>query len=253
MIPMLALIVISLILFATASHSYELSYSFSNQELSLYRNQTKDAFYYAFYSYMSHGFPYDEVKPISCEPRKLEDRSRGDLDDILGDIMLTLIDSLDALIIMNDKEGFYRSIDLMLSHNLTFERDVGVSVFEMNIRVIGGLVSAHQLAMHLYDDYKEKYGDVLLRYAIDMGNRLLPAFSTRSSIPIHRINLLTGMIPNETLVTCTAAGSTYLVEMRMLSRLANNTMYEKAARKAIFNIWNRRAPNNLVGSCLTLY
>jgi mannosidase alpha-like ER degradation enhancer 3 len=175
----------------------------TNRNLVRLRKAAKDAFLHSFDSYMNFGYPYDEVLPLSCTPRKFDNRSRGTLDDVLGDYMLTLIDSLDTLIMLGEVEKF--RIALTMLKPLSFVKDVNVSVFEANIRVLGGLLSAHQLALILYDsDIYDGYS--LLHYATDLAERLMPAFRTKTGIPYHRVNLLTGTIKEEQMHTCTAAG-----------------------------------------------
>jgi mannosidase alpha-like ER degradation enhancer 1 len=64
-------------------------------------------------------------------------------------------------------------------------------VFEADIRIVGGLLSAHLLAkdeeLNLMEDIT--YEDTLLHLAQDLGNRLLPAFATETGIPYAWINL----------------------------------------------------------------
>ena len=59
---------------------------------------------------------------------------------------LTLIDALDTLAVLGNKTEFARAVSL-LDRQLRFDVDVAVSVFETNIRVLGGLLSAHMLAV----------------------------------------------------------------------------------------------------------
>lgn len=61
---------------------------------------------------------------------------------------LTLVDSLDTLVVMGDMEEFDRVVRLVV-RDVSFDSDVVVSVFETNIRMVGGLISAHILADHL--------------------------------------------------------------------------------------------------------
>lgn len=49
---------------------------------------------------------------------------------------LTLIDSLDTLVILGDFPEFERAVKLVIN-DVTFDTDVVVSVFETNIRVVG--------------------------------------------------------------------------------------------------------------------
>ncbi len=58
---------------------------------------------------------------------------------------LTLVDSLDMLAIIGDYPEFRRAI-VRVIHQVNFNRNVTVSIFETTIRVMGGLLSAHVLA-----------------------------------------------------------------------------------------------------------
>lgn len=49
---------------------------------------------------------------------------------------MTLVDTLDTLVILGDLEEFEHAVKLVI-HNVTFDNDVIVSVFETNIRMIG--------------------------------------------------------------------------------------------------------------------
>ena len=49
---------------------------------------------------------------------------------------LTLIDSLDTLVILGDLDEFERGVKLVIE-NVNFDHDIVVSVFETNIRVVG--------------------------------------------------------------------------------------------------------------------
>ena len=59
---------------------------------------------------------------------------------------------------------------------LTFDLDVRANVFEMNIRLLGGLLSAHLLAEDTKLGLMPGYEGGLLALALDLGSRLLPAF-----------------------------------------------------------------------------
>jgi mannosidase alpha-like ER degradation enhancer 2 len=130
-------------------------------------------FYHAYNSYINNAYPYDELKPISCSGF-----------DTWGSYSLTLIDSLDMLIILGNRTEFERVIKLV-EKNLDPDKDINVSVFETNIRVIGGLLSAHLLSYKLYvnenDEVEMENLDpnwpcdgILLRLAVKMANKLLP-------------------------------------------------------------------------------
>lgn len=58
---------------------------------------------------------------------------------------LTLIDALDTLAIMGNYTEFQRVVDILTSKE-NFDANINVSVFETNIRIVGGLLSAHMLS-----------------------------------------------------------------------------------------------------------
>ncbi|KAF4321836.1 hypothetical protein BBO99_00004564 [Phytophthora kernoviae] len=190
------------------------------------QQQARDMFYHGYHNYMEHAFPWDELKPLSCSGRRWDQRERGDLDDVLGGFSLTLVDSLDMLAVLGDREEFARAVRLVVD-TVSFDRDVTVSVFESTIRVIGGLVSAHMLASPEYFGLlsAEEYQGELLKLAEDLGRRLLPAFDTPTGIPVHRINLKRGVATKDrgAKLTCPAAAGSLLVEMAYLSRLSNDS------------------------------
>ena len=261
--------------------------------IRILRDETKAAFLHAYSNYINLAFPYDELQPITCQPRKYDNRTRGDLDDILGGFMLTLVESLDALLLMREFDLFQEAMEKL--QPLSFNRDIDVSVFETNIRVLGGLLSAHQLAVHLTEpdvfpadtamtssvtptsvDHDNTTtskqlppsltpvptpspvptsfydGKFLLNLAIDLGQRMLPAFNTLTGIPIHRVNLMKGFNENEPAYTCTAAGTSFLLEMGLLSRLSGDPSFEYVARRAVKSVWDRRSPLGLVGSLIDI-
>lgn len=99
---------------------------------------------------------------------------------------LTLVDSLDTLVVMGEIEEFEKGLKL-LKNTLSFDTDLTVSVFETTIRVLGGLLSIHLLAEQHSDSFSEPYQGEFLTFAQDLGNRLLPAFNTPTGIPWSRV------------------------------------------------------------------
>jgi len=61
---------------------------------------------------------------------------------------LTLIDTLDALVVFGNVTEFQRAIQLVV-RDVSFDRNLVVSTFETNIRVLGGLLAAHALVLDL--------------------------------------------------------------------------------------------------------
>ena len=100
------------------------------------KRETIAMFEHGFSAYMTHAFPRDELKPLSCQ---------GD-DGMFGGMLLTLIDSLDMFGITVNSSEFTKSLWLVVDH-LEFDKDQVVSVFEINIRILGALLSSHIMAM----------------------------------------------------------------------------------------------------------
>jgi hypothetical protein len=57
------------------------------------------------------------------------------------------VDSLDTLVVMGNYTEFEKRVWWIVD-NLRFDNDIEVSVFETNIRILGGLLSAHLLITH---------------------------------------------------------------------------------------------------------
>ena len=90
---------------------------------------------------------------------------------------------------MNDWKEFGKGVELIVD-NLVLNTNVVVSVFETTIRVLGGLLSVHWLAVNNREKLGLSYDGELLDYARELGDRLLPAFDTPTGIPYGRINLV---------------------------------------------------------------
>uniref|UniRef100_A0A6N2LJI1 alpha-1,2-Mannosidase n=1 Tax=Salix viminalis TaxID=40686 RepID=A0A6N2LJI1_SALVM len=157
------------------------------------REKVRKMFYHAYENYMTHAFPHDELKPLS---RSFTD-SLGELGNLklehlpqnYNGTALTLIESLSSLVILGNCTEFERAV-LWLSENLTFDVDARVNLFECNIRVLGGLVSAHILATDSTNRLVQgSYKNQLLVLAEDLGRRFLPAFDTPTGLPYAWINL----------------------------------------------------------------
>lgn len=126
---------------------------------------------------------------------------------------------------------------------VSFDRDVRVQVFEVTIRVLGGLLSGHMWATDRKRGfYLPWYEGQLLTLARDLGNRLLPAFASNASasgIPVARVHLQKGVLPYESIDTCTAGGGSLLLEFAALSRLTGDDVYERVAKKSFYALWNQ--------------
>jgi len=211
---------------------------FSENEIKTERGRVIELFNHGYTKYMNHAFPYDELCPLSCTGR-----------NTLGNYSLTLIDSLDMLAIIGDIPEFTKQIQWIQTEDFSFNINVNVSSFETNIRVLGGLLSAHLLAEDLLEGYPwEK--EPLLTKAIELGDILAKAFNTPTGIPYGTVNLADGgsVPPNESKITSLATAGTFLIEFGILSKLTNNPTYENLARDSLYAIWNFRSEIGLFGN-----
>ncbi|BET00321.1 Glycosyl hydrolase family 47 [Nesidiocoris tenuis] len=231
----------------------------TNQEREALKEEARDMFYHAYNAYMDNAYPADELMPLSCQGRyRGLQPSRGDIDDTMGNFSLTLIDTLDTLVVLGDISEFERAVQLVIK-DVSFESDIVVSVFETNIRILGGLLSAHILAEYIQQKMglMKWYRGELLIMAKDIGYKLTPAFNTTTGIPHARVNLKTGM-KSQTLwssrETCTACAGTMVLEMAALSRLTGDPIFEEKAHRAMDALWlMRHRGSDLMGTVLNVH
>ncbi|KAF9667824.1 hypothetical protein SADUNF_Sadunf15G0063500 [Salix dunnii] len=220
------------------------------------REKVRKMFYHAYENYMTHAFPHDELKPLSRSfTDSLSELGNLKLEHLPQDYngtALTLIESLSSLVILGNCTEFERAV-LWLSENLTFDVDARVNLFECNIRVLGGLVSAHILATDSTNRLVQgSYKNQLLVLAEDLGRRFLPAFDTPTGLPYAWINLKYGVMKNETTETSTSGCGSLILEMGALSRLTGDPRYESAALRALRKLWSMRSSLNLLGTTLDM-
>lgn len=130
------------------------------------QKKVTEAFLHAWKGYKKHAWGKDELRPLSKTSTSWFN---------LG---LTIIDSLDTIYIMNLSEQFKEARD-WVENFLNLNSDRYNNLFEITIRILGGLLSA----FHLSAD------KVFLEKAYDLSNRTLVAFQTKSFIPLSDINL----------------------------------------------------------------
>ncbi|XP_042584838.1 ER degradation-enhancing alpha-mannosidase-like protein 3 isoform X3 [Cyprinus carpio] len=240
--------------------SNSLSETMSRDEKSKLRNQVLEMFDHAYQNYMDHAYPADELMPLTCRGRvRGLEPSRGDIDDALGKFSLTLIDTLDTLALLNKTVEFEEAVRRVVA-DVRLDNDIVVSVFETNIRVLGGLLGGHSMAVMLKESGRMVwYQDELLHMAKDLGLRLLPAFNTSSGLPYPRVNLRYGVRGPETRTgtetdTCTACAGTIILEFAALSRFTGDPTFEAHARRALDFLWEKRQRHsNLVGTTINIH
>ncbi|KAJ5108713.1 hypothetical protein N7456_005388 [Penicillium angulare] len=183
-----------------------------------------------------------------------------------------------------------------------FDIDSKVQVFETVIRGLGGLLSSHlfaigELPISGYTPSEQEasfaaawdktafsknehgiewrngfvYDGQLLRLAVDLAHRLLPAFYTETGLPYPRVNLRHGipfyensplnlksrpetkkkkysyLATAEVTETCSAGAGSLVLEFTVLSRLTGDGRYEELAKRAFWAVWARRSDIDLIG------
>ena len=186
------------------------------------RNDIKSAAREAFAAYEAVAMGHDELAPVS---------NRG-VDDF-GGFGATLVDSLDTLYVMGLREEFTRALmylkkrDSALSALARGEVNRDVSVFETNIRILGGLLSTYDLT-----------GDAdVLELSETLASRLSAAFQTPSGVPRSFVNVKTGHsfgLPWVGKASILADFGSMHLEWATLSARARNPIYE-AHTSAVFD------------------
>uniref|UniRef100_A0A673JLD1 alpha-1,2-Mannosidase n=1 Tax=Sinocyclocheilus rhinocerous TaxID=307959 RepID=A0A673JLD1_9TELE len=93
----------------------------------------------------------------------------------------SIVDSLDTLYIMGLMEE-YEEAKEWVQNNLDLNSNGEASLFEVNIRYVGGLLSAYYLTG----------AEIFKQKVMELGEKLLPAFNTPTGIPRGVINLGSG-------------------------------------------------------------
>lgn len=211
---------------------------YDKKELITLREEVQSMFDYAYSGYLTHAYPYDELRSLSCDGF-----------NTWGSFSLTLIDALDTLAVMGNFTEFRRVAEI-IGARVSFEANINVSVFETNIRVVGGLLSAHLLSRKAGIKLEPGWpcNGPLLRLAEDMAKRLIAAFDTPTGMPYGTVNLKYGVPEDETSITCTAGIGTFLLEFGTLSRLTGDPLYEEVAMNAIKALHYYKSNIGLVGN-----
>jgi len=191
------------------------------------RKYVKGMMKHAWDGYAVHAWGKNEVRPVS---------KSGNSGTVFGasDTGATIVDSMDTLFIMGMKQEYLRGKQWIAANlNLT-QIEEEVNVFEINIRYVGGLLSLFALT-----------GDELFKNkAVEIVDKLLPAFDTPTGIPHGKVNMQTGMSQERKMSILSEFGTLHM-EFSYLSDITGNTLY-KAKVEAIRNyLYKKNLPKNL--------
>ena len=193
------------------------------------QKQVRAEFLHAWNGYKKYAWNHDDLKPLSKTYH----------DWYAEPLLMTPVDALDTMILMGLKDEANQTREYIATH-LSFDKDISVQNFEITIRLLGGLLSSHQMT-----------GDKrLLRLAEDLGNRLLPVFESPTGLPYRYVNLKTGKVRGE--ITNPAEAGTLLIEFGTLAKLTNRPIFYDKAKRALVEIYKRRSPLGLVGTWINV-
>jgi mannosidase alpha-like ER degradation enhancer 2 len=187
--------------------------------------QVKDALVHAWDGYKQFAWGHDQLLPLS-----------GGARDWYGvSFYMTPVDAFDTMLLMGLTDQAAEAKALILD-SLSFDKDVSVQVFEVTIRLLGGLLSAYQM------DGDPKF----LALATDLADRLLPAFKSATGMPYRFVHLRTGVTDGP--VSNPAEIGTLMLEFGTLSKFTGKPVYYDTAKRAVVALYDRRSSIGLVGS-----
>jgi hypothetical protein len=165
------------------------------------REAVRRAMQHAWRGYRQYAWDHDELRPLS---HSYEDSMNG--------VGLTLIDALDTLYLMGLHDEFRdaRAWLARSEHRFARPKAEPVSIFEMNIRLLGGLLSTYQLSGDpLFLQKAEELGHLFAHAFLGRPPPRMPHPSCRFRVRSQR----TGSDDeNGTIVTCRAAERVVLSE-----------------------------------------
>ena len=181
-------------------------------------------------AYKKYAWGYDVLLPLSKSGYNWYKESLG----------ISPFDAYSTLAVMGLTKEAKEIEEYALSKD--WNQDVYVQVFEVNIRILGGLLAI----------YDHTQNPKVLEKAIDFADRLLPAFNSPTGMPYHSVNLKTGKTSGNQgegkgNVVNVAQAATYLFEFGILSYYAKDPKYYQAAKKATKAVFSRKSEIGLPG------
>ncbi|KAJ9456261.1 Mannosyl-oligosaccharide 1 [Diplonema papillatum] len=201
--------------------------------------------------YKNCAFGWDEVRPVACkglvwakpppdgQPEEGSAEHKG--------IALTLIDALDTLHLMGLHSDFQEAVQY-LERNHTFNTPGSVSVFEVTIRILGGLLSAYQLSNET----------VLLAKAVDLADRLFPGVGSQG-LPRKYVDLSNAAREGDAprpgargQAPCLAEAGSVSLELLALAELSGQGRFARYARALSGQLYAAEPEDSLWSSALDI-
>lgn len=211
---------------ATPAHA-PVAASHGDADADAMADRVRQAFLHAWHGYRQYAWGHDDLDPLSRKPHDWYGRP----------LLMTPVDGYDTMLLMGLTAEAADAKRLILER-LSFDQDASVQVFEVTIRLLGGLLSAYQM----------DHDPAFLRLATELGNRLLPAFDSPTGMPFRYVNLRTGETRDS--LSNPAEIGTLMLEFGTLSELTGRTVYYDKAKRAVEELFRRRSALGLVGSTI---
>lgn len=184
----------------------------------------KSEFIRSWEGYKTYAWGHDVLLPVS----------KGYMDWYEESLHISPIDAYSTMKIMG-LETEAEKVERYVIDSVSFDKDLFVKTFEVNIRILGGLLAMYEWSGNVQ----------ILNIARDFGERLLPAFDSPTGIPYYWVNLKTGEAKGEDVNI--AEGGSCLLEMGLLSRYTGDTEYYGRAKRATMAIFSRASKLGLIG------
>ena len=206
-----------------------------DKELSKLQEEVKSETLRSWNDYKKYAWGHDVLLPISRSYYDWYEESLG----------ISPIDAYSTLKVMGLDDETREIEEYALG--MDWDKDLYVQTFEVNIRILGGLLSM----------YHYNKNEAILNKARDFGDRILPAFKTPTGIPNHSVNLRTGKLAGnhgegKGDVVNVAQAATYLFEFGILSYYTEDPKYYQAAKKATKAIFDRKSEIGLPGEFINV-
>ena len=160
----------------------------------------------------------DELQPLTCGHQHWLN------------LTLTAVDSLDTLLVAELEDEFDQAVEVVLD-GMDVQTSENCNLFETTIRVLGSLLSTYfSLDRAQRQPYLREYQGRILNRAVDLGSRLIRAFSSETGLPFSDVNLSSGSTEGSVPKSSLSEMTTLALEFTGLSRLTNDSKFEDAAR-----------------------
>lgn len=186
-------------------------------------DEVKSEFIRSWEGYKTYAWGHDVLLPLSKSHQDWYEES----------MHISPIDAYSTMKVMG-LDDYAAEVERYVIDSVNWEKDLFVKTFEVNIRILGGM-----LAMYQYTGKEE-----ILEKTEQFGQKMLKAFDSPTGLPYYWFNLKTGEAKGENINVAEAAS--YMFEMGILSYYTQNPIYYQKAKKANLAIWERASEIDLV-------